>query len=384
LVSNPRVWKEANALDNAGFKVSIFSIWYSIEKLEQDYRLINSSIEYKSSFNLIPLLSTFPLIFYAKALKRFANYFFRFLNLTSIYQEVYLPRIQLKTILTQDCDLYICHQESGLLLGNRLIKMGRKVAFDFEDFYSQDYLNPYRPIRLLKKGEAFALKNAEYITCPSKSMAKSFQFSYPVGKTINVIYNSFPNTDLDNSSLDKITNSLLWFSQTIGPGRGIEELIKALNLLHTSIEIHFVGKVSDDYRKFILSELSKTNHSINFVPLLLHADLINYISRFDIGLAIELSTPASRSLTLTNKILLYLQMNLKVVASKTIGQLELQESFPNQIKYVDLSDIQKFTEIITDLVLSDTYQKNDSFDYRYSWDASEKKLVKLVDSALQN
>jgi glycosyltransferase involved in cell wall biosynthesis len=384
LVSNPRVWKEANALNKAGFKVTIFSTWYSSEKLQQDIQLIHPNIDYKSSFNIIPSLYKLPIILYAKSIKRVANILYRFLKLSSIYQEVYLPNRQLKVIQSQRCDLFICHQESGLLLGNTLLRKGHKVAFDFEDFYSEDYLNQYRPVGLLKKSESFALNNAVYVTCPSESMAKFFQMSCPIEKHVYVIYNCFPIVSDSETEIQKIPNSLLWFSQTIGPGRGIEELVQAMKLIQSPLEIHFVGNVSEGYKQFILNEFSKTTHKIQFIPLLSHAVLINYISRFDIGLALELSNPISRSLTISNKILLYLQMNLKVIASKTKGQLELHEYFPDQIKYVDLNDITNFVEIIREMILLDTNKNKFRFDHKYSWDTSAKKLLQLVESSVLN
>ena len=42
------------------------------------------------------------------------------------------------TAITQNADIYIAHQELGLFCGVELLKVGKKVAFDFEDWYSED------------------------------------------------------------------------------------------------------------------------------------------------------------------------------------------------------------------------------------------------------
>jgi len=384
LTDNPRVWKEASALNKAGFNVSIFTTWYSSQKLNHDSKLIDNSIDYISVINLIPSLNNILFVIYAKAIKRIALYLFRYFKISSIYQQVYLPKWQLKKILKHPCELFICHQETGLFLGNYLIKKGYKVAFDFEDLYSEDYLNRYRPVGLLKKSELFALNNAVYVTCPSKSMAEYFQMLSPSGKHVNVIYNSFPIIRHPETELQKIPNSLLWFSQTIGPKRGIEELVKSLKLIEQSLNITFIGSVSDSYKYFILDQLSCSTHEVKFIPLLSNSDLLYYIKRFEIGLALELSTPISRDLTITNKILLYLQSNLKVIASKTAGHLELQEYFPGQIKYVDLNNTINFAESIKDIILSSANKLNYYFNNKYSWAKSAERLVKLVESSVHN
>jgi hypothetical protein len=320
----------------------------------------------------------------AKAIKKISNLIFKHFRISSICQELYFPLRQIKNITSHNADLYICHQESGLFIGNILLKKGYKVAFDFEDFYSEDFLNVYRPIDLLKKTEAFALINAVYVTCPSESMAKSLNQFYDLEKEVSVVYNSFPLKEKFNPYSIKIPRSLLWFSQTVGPGRGIEEIIKALKLVQLAVTITFVGNINETYKEFISGQLSDTIHQIHYIPLLKHYELVDYIKKFQIGLALEHNTPLNKDLTISNKILLCLQANLKVLASKTTGQLDLQESFFDQIQYVELNNIPNFAEIICDIIQSSSNQKTYPFDYRYSWDASEKKIVKLVESALQN
>lgn len=382
LVSNPRVWKEANILASAGFKVSIFTTWYSSQKLEEDYTLLNPGINYSASLNMIPSLLQFPVIVYAKAIKQLANLIFRYLQISTEYQEVYLPKKQLKEISRNQCDLYICHQEAGLFLGNKLIQYGQKVAFDIEDYYSEDYLNKYRPVNLLKNAEAFAIQNAVFVTCPSESMAKSLQHIYNFGKEISVVYNSFPIEVEIHLSSKKIAKSFLWFSQTIGPGRGIEELLKALHLVETNTEVHFVGNVNDEYKEFITSELKGTKHIIKFVPLLKHNELLDYIKNFEVGLALEPSLPLNKDLTISNKILLYLQSKLRVIASKTTGQLELSGSFKDQLVYVDIVDPIDFSGGIKKILHTTPKMLTYHFDKKYSWEFSATKLISLVDHSV--
>src|SRR5690606_14479662 len=95
------------------------------------------------------------------------------LGINSIYILSHAPEKIYKTALELNADLYISHVECGLYVGEKLIKAGKKVAFDIEDWYSRDYLNDTRPVILLKKLEAFALNQGVYCTCPSYAMAKA-------------------------------------------------------------------------------------------------------------------------------------------------------------------------------------------------------------------
>ena len=62
------------------------------------------------------------------------------------------------------------------------------------------------------------------------------------------------------------------------------------------------------------------------------------IARHDIGLALEQSDIVSRDLTVTNKILQYLNAGLAVVATPTAGQREILGRAPDAGRLVDFAD----------------------------------------------
>jgi hypothetical protein len=378
LVNNPRVWKEANALSTAGYDVTIFTTWHSKKLRSKDQNLINDFVNYNSLCNLIKSESSKMQIIYQKVIRKLANYIFYLFNSGSIYQFTARPKWQIKKITESKSDLYICHQETGLLLGVELLKMGYKVAIDFEDWYSEDYLNKFRPVNLLKNAEAFVLKNTEYVSCPSESMATAINNAYGIKKYIHVIYNSFPSINTYQKQVERIPNSMVWFSQTIGPNRGIEFLLKALKLIKVPLQIHFIGKCSKYYKSHIVEELHGTNHIYKIHPLMEHDELLNYLPRFQVGLALENHLPLSRELTITNKILLYLQFNLYVIATKTKGHLEVYQQCKDSISLVNSNDIMQFSNAITES-MNFSFNKNfDIFPKKLSWEYQENRLVNIV------
>lgn len=381
LTANPRVWKEANALASRGYFVTIYTTWYNTLLLTEDKKLIDNVVNYLPSFSLIYSWNNGILVSFARALKKAANYIFKCFNISSIYQEIYLPGIQLKRILNTPADLFICHQEAGLLLGVQLLKKGKKVAFDFEDWYAEDYPNCFRPVKLFRKNEAHALKYAEYVTCPSDSMSIALQQYYKFDRQVSVVYNSFPPGNIQGNQIQRIPNSLVWFSQTIGPNRGIEDFINVLKLLDIPVEIHFIGFSSISYKQYLLECLNDTPHNVKIHSLMNHSDMVNFIKQFEYGLALEESFPLSRDLTITNKILLYLQLNMHVIATSTKGHLELKSNFGDSISYIETGKTSANAELIRNMLIRGMNKTAIEMG-KYDWKLQEQMIISLVEDAL--
>ena len=128
-----------------------------------------------------------------------------------------------------------------------------------------------------------------------------------------VVYNAFPWADrraLDGRKLDRqdlTVRSIHWFSQTLGPGRGLEDLLSALPLLQHDVEVHLRGNPSNG----LASWLGVRTPKRWLKRIVLHhpvspAELLSRIAEHDIGFAGETTNIRSRDLTVTNKILYYL------------------------------------------------------------------------------
>ena len=381
LTANPRVWKEANTLASHGYFVTIYTTWYNQLLISEDKKLILRPVNYFPSFSLIYSWSNFLLVFSAKGIKKLANCFFIFFNISSIYQEVYLPRVQLNRILAIPADLFICHQEAGLLLGVQLLKKGKKVAFDFEDWYAEESFNKFRSVDLFRVNEQYALSYAAYITCPSKAMSKALKDYYKLDRQVSVIFNSFPIENIDDRNIQKKPNSLVWFSQTVGPNRGIEDFVNILKLIDIPVEMHFIGFCSSLYKKYILECLNDTPHKVIIHGLMKHSDMLRFVKQFEYGLALEHSFPPSRDLTISNKILLYLQLNLHVIATSTKGHLELKPDFSDCITYIDTEKLAYSTEVIRNLLIRRENKRVIEMG-KYDWKVQEQKIIGLVEGVL--
>jgi glycosyltransferase involved in cell wall biosynthesis len=153
-----------------------------------------------------------------------------------------------------------------------------------------------------------------------------------------VIYNAFAWAErrgLDHAAKerrDRRLPSIHWFSQTLGTGRGLEDLVAALPHLRSPAEIHLRGQPVAGFVESVRSQLPPPwSGRVFFHPLVRNEELLPRIAEHDIGFAGEQTYCRSRDLTVTNKILQYLLGGLAVVASDTAGQREVAAQAPGAV-----------------------------------------------------
>ena len=122
--------------------------------------------------------------------------------------------------------------------------------------------------------------------------------------------------------------SLYWFSQTIGPGRGLEALARALSGLHGNWQLFLRGDLRNHRPWFEATFPLELRSRVILLPTVPNRDLAAHSASHDVGLALEESDVRSRDLTATNKIFEYLRCGLAVVATRTQGQAEVMATCP--------------------------------------------------------
>lgn len=380
LSRNPRVLKESIALEKLGFKITLLTSIYNDKLLTEDYKLSK-----QASINLVfynDLISKNCISF----TNRLFNKIGRKLNKLGVenkYALGYAPNKCLKLAIAQNACLYICHQELPTYIGTKLLKLGKKVAFDFEDFYSEDLLpsdRRYRPQKKLAAVEKFALNFGSLCYTTSSALAKDLQAKYSAKNRPNIVFNSFPGYFTSQQN-NQSPIQLIWLSQTIGPGRGLEEFIKASNsTTKNSFVLNLRGNISDEYQLKLKQLLTNKKNILNFLPLIPSETIQDDLTNYQIGLATEPTLPLNKDLTISNKIFHYLSVGLPVIATKTKGQLSLQKDFGNAINYYSSSE--ELTTILEelDLVALIKSKKNieHSYSAKYDWSIQEKHLQQMI------
>jgi glycosyltransferase involved in cell wall biosynthesis len=378
--------KEALSLWASGYQVSILNCVYSEALLEEDKKLIqHTNILLKPIVDLSKKDVTSAIY---RLVKKGAMKARRYCNLELPQALGYGAGRYLRCCENEKADLYICHQELPTYIGYRLLNRGYKVAFDIEDWYSQDLLERdrvERPTGLLEKVERFAMKNAAYCSVTSEAVAKRISTEYSSKAPLFPIYNVFPLRN-DLTVVDKSFTAplqLFWFSQTIGPGRGLEQFIEKLNLIEPVVGLHLLGNVGEDYKSH-LKNLICNRHQLSFHSTVPMSVLPEKIAKFDIGLALEMNTPVNTNLTVSNKYFQYLQAGLPVIVSATSGQIEVFDRFrPGILLEDDGMDLQRLNTFLQDMIGLKAYRKQAVAAAKvYCWENEEEKLLHMVKRSL--
>jgi glycosyltransferase involved in cell wall biosynthesis len=228
-------------------------------------------------------------------------------------------------------DLTIAHNETGLWAGARLRATGRRVAADLEDWYSEDLIpseRRSRPLRLLRTLEGAHLR-AGHCSTTSAALAAALAQAYHAPTPV-VVPNVFPLQPDPRVGPPAVEPKLLWYSQTIGPGRGLEDFIAAWALIRTRTQLTLLGQERPGYLATLLAPLAPEKRArVNAHATVPPSQLPAVIAQHDVGLALETSAIPSRDLTITNKIFQYMNAGLAVIATPTAGQREVFATSPD-------------------------------------------------------
>ncbi len=427
---NPRVVKEADCLHEAGYSVTVVAIRNNPNQARMDQELMSSrgwqllTYDYRRHgfewwnwmisgigqrfFKTVSYLWRSPVVIERAAVRELAG----------------LARL----VRSVRADLYLAHHAEALPVawkGAR--KHGGRLGFDAEDFHTgMDAKQVPREIwaseqtieqtviailnwhgqqtktvqgRNLEYIERRYLETCSSLTAASQLIAIAYRVKYGLTATPIVVNNVFPlendiNIQLFNSTA-KVDNvvRLYWFSQVIGPGRGLEAAVAALELLPSHVELHLRGDVSSDFREklVIQAKCFGADERLHFHSVVSAATLVQEAAKFDIGLALEADVEVNRLLCLTNKVFTYLNAGIPIVATATPGQAHLASTIFDVCVLCEPDDPVSLAIAVTTML--ERLGKDGSpavrsaarriARYNFSWESEQKVLLESVSNALR-
>jgi glycosyltransferase involved in cell wall biosynthesis len=229
-------------------------------------------------------------------------------------------------------DLYIAHNLGALPAADAAAHANHAaMAFDAEDFHSgqiADAMNGgFR--EYLQAVERHFLPRCAYVTAASPGIAEAYESLCHIPKP-TVVLNVFPLRDRPTrfrSMAPEAPVRLYWFSQTIGPDRGLEDAVRAMGQLRDlPIELHLRGRWHPGYESSLRQLAAETG--VLQTQIISHApeaadDMVRLAAEFDIGLALEPPLSENNNILLSNKIFVYLLAGAAVLATRTQGQRRL-------------------------------------------------------------
>jgi glycosyltransferase involved in cell wall biosynthesis len=399
LCHNPRVVKEAMALAAAGYDVRVLGNWFDPILKARDEALLS-----EMTFGFRPVVDFTSVRtaerarqLYLRARAKATRTLCRWTGLRSTFQLGLTTRGLYREAAKIDAALYIAHLEPTLPVALTLLGAGKRVAVDMEDWYSEDLLpeaRTHRPVLLLRRLERQVLQQVAHATCTSHAMSQALATAYGCPAP-TVIYNSCRWAD--RASIDHLledrhnrrTPSIHWYSQTIGPGRGLEDLLDALPHLTRDAEIHLRGNPVAGFEDWLSSRVPERLRDRIFVHGLVSNDrLLSRIAEHDIGFAGEMKFCRSRDLTVTNKMMEYLLAGLAVVASDTAGQREVAEQAPGAtFLYASGEPLALASQLNALLESSDLLRRAKSAalcaaEQVFSWERQEHQFLETVAAAI--
>lgn len=391
---NPRALKEARTLARAGFDVVVFGAGTNCSQISRDASLARQNGFRFESITPVGTnclsASVWPVR--RRVRTRIGRALHSILGLENHWQLGVAAEL-LGHARKARADYYIAHMEPASWVAVQLIEQGCHLGIDIEDWYSEDLLpaqRKSRPLRLLRHLERTLLTTAAHSTCPSRAMGEALasEFGCPAP---TAIYNAFPWSDrksMDGISKDRKSPtraSIHWFSQTLGEGRGLEDLFAALPLLKCEAEVHLRGNPSRGFPGWLARSVPENWRTrIHIHDLVPESELLSRISEHDIGFAGEMQYCRSRDLTVTNKILQYLLAGLAVVASDTAGQKEVSNQAPGAVSLYRSGDSAALAACLNTLLASPEILRRaksaalQAAEQTFCWEQQEKKLLEVV------
>ena len=390
---NPRLVKEADALCAAGYDVTVLYNYWNDWATEQDIKLLATKNWKAIRVGGHPLQK--KLVYFisrlihklSKLIIQKTGYFEYFANFAIVRGSYFL----IKSAGKIKADLYIAHNLGALPASYLAAKKNAKpCGFDAEDFHRQelsDDVNSFH-FKITSFLEDKYIPGLNYVIASSPLIAEQYASLYC--RDVVSILNVFPKSH--NISLNKNENQplkLFWFSQTIGPKRGLEQVIDAMGISSVLSELHLLGKINPDYYNQLML-LCKTNkidfNRIKFYSPINPDDINEFASKFDIGMAAEVDVCFNRKISLTNKLFTYLQSGLAIAASSTIAQSTFINSNTGIGRVYsnsnELAEVLNYYDANRDVLFETKKRSMQLGQNALNWEIESQKILRLVENTL--
>jgi glycosyltransferase involved in cell wall biosynthesis len=398
LATNPRIVKEADALSEAGFDVSVITGDYLDWGRMADREFVDRPWHSDRKVGFGPLTPKATYVVQT-ARRRFARILVkRGLHAPAVIESAQHPisRDLIRVAKSVSADLYIAHYVAALPAAARAAaRHGAKFAFDAEDFHLGDFPDnaEFDFERMLVRAiEQRYLRGCAYLTAASPGIAKAYSSTYGLPMP-TVVLNVFPKSQAPKTPTPAGTAapgpSLYWFSQTIGPDRGLETGLEALSLSvarpHLYIRGHLAHEFSLEIKRLALK--LGVSEQVHFLDLAPPSEMAMLASAYDMGFVSETGSTRNRKIALTNKLFSFLLAGVPVAASAIPAHQQLFDG-EDPIFLYEPADAKELAMTIDQHLLDrPRLRKLRQLAWqlgqdRYNWDREKDNLLAIVRTTL--
>jgi len=401
--TNPRLVKEADTLVAKGYQVTVLYAYWNSWATETDRQMLTHRRWAAFRVGGNPLTDKRLFIqskVYHTLCRRLFKYFTYLgtfgINLSFRIQEYAIARATPALIRASKqlkADLYIAHNLGALPAAVYAAQINHGLAgFDAEDYHRNEGTNNQRSVSYLlnKALEDRFIPLLQYFSVSSPMIKALYEQHYQMPALL--IRNMFPKFQKLKANGDRKRLRLCWFSQTIGPNRGLELLIRALqNLDPEKIELHLLGNLKIGF-KAQMSQLNEQN--LQSLRIVFHepvspAKLCDFIADFDIGIASEPAFCINNDVALSNKVYTYIQCGLALLLSDTSAQKAFHQEYPGIGMLYKKDSIKDLKAAILYYLKHPEYLqtvKESNYrlgQYKLNWEKEADKFVNQIGYTLQ-
>jgi len=401
LGSNPRVVKEATALQAAGYSVTVIST-RTMPLVDQRDDSILREVDWDT--RRIDFFQHRAGRIYFKAsrvLQKLASTLYRLTGRTSrrigewAHSAFTLPLVL--AARNEPADLYIAHYVAALpAAAKAAVQHGALYAFDAEDFHPGDPPEGAEgefERELIQAIERHYLPGCAYVTAASPGIADAYAHTYGITRP-TVVLNVFPLEQAPEGPTPRGTvqpgPSVYWFSQTIGPDRGLECAVRAIAMARSRPHLYLRGTPAggfDHSLRTLAGQLGVADR-LHLLPPAEPAEMERLAATYDIGLAAETGNTPNRRIALANKIFTYLLAGIPVVMSDISAHRRFAQGRAPAVSLYKVEDPESLACAI-DALLQDTtalVQAREAAyrlgQERFNWQSESHKVVNQVRAVL--
>jgi glycosyltransferase involved in cell wall biosynthesis len=240
-------------------------------------------------------------------------------------------------------DLYVAHNLAALPAAARAARAhGSAYAFDAEDDHVDELADtPGNAAERAFRDQVLRawLPGAAFLTASSPLIAAALAERY--GRNFTVIHNVFPLAAAAGLAEPAAVPEprFYWFSQTIGPDRGLEEWLRMASRMRTRTRLCLRGAPQPGYVQRLagsVTALGLPADTIQWLPVIDPEQVVRSCAGYAAGLSLETGTTANHRHCLSNKSFSYLLAGTPVVLSRTPAQGALAAEIGAAAVLVDL------------------------------------------------
>jgi glycosyltransferase involved in cell wall biosynthesis len=396
---NPRMVKDADTLAEAGYDVSVIAPTFSRQATEADRVFADCAWRIVASPQFGPEAPT--LIRIRELMRRQAARILveRFgLDNPAIVRAAWhsvTPDL-VAAAKGVKADFYIAHLVAALPAAAIAAATNRvPFAFDAEDFHLGDPPDgpAYDVVRHMTRAiEGSYLPKCAYVTAAAPRIADAYVNAYGIPRP-TVVLNAFPRSNAPPRPTARgtaIGPSVYWFSQTIGPDRGLECALRAIARARTRPHLYLRGTPAAGYIEKLrnLALQGGIGDRLHILPPGSPSEMERLASIHDVGLAGEIGLTVNRRIALTNKLFTYLLAGLPIVASAIPSQADFAKDVPEAVRLYPVDDHEGLATALDALLDDETALSAARFaaysygQNRYNWDVEKLILIDTVRAAL--